>query len=217
MSPERLGNSTWIDISLLLHNGMVHWPTDTPVDIERVFDVARGDSHSLSRIVMGSHAGTHIDAPAHFLKEGASIDQMPLDITVGPARVLEIKDNCSIRPEELLPQRVRAGERILFKTLNSKDVWHTDSFIEDYVFLTPEAARFLVERKVKMVGTDYLSIGAFKGDGGEVHQILLGAGVWIVEGLDLSQVRPGRYELVCLPLRLGKADGAPARAVLRPR
>jgi arylformamidase len=217
LSPERLDNSGWRDISVPLRTGMVHWPTDTPVQIERVFDVSRGDSHTLSRILMGSHGGTHIDAPAHFLKEGASIDQMPLDITVGQARILKIKDNYSIKPEELLPHRIRAGERILFKTRNSTYVWHTDSFVEDYVFLTLEAARFLVERKVKMVGTDYLSIGAFKDSGSEVHQILLGSGVWIIEGLDLSQVGPGRYELVCLPLKLGKADGAPARAIVRPR
>jgi arylformamidase len=195
---------------------MVHWPGDPPVQIKRVHDLDRGDSHNLSEISMGSHTGTHMDAPLHFLQKGISIDRMPLDATVGRARVIEIQDNESIKREELLSHRIRRGERILFKTRNSSRVWQTGTFVEDFVFISNEAAHFLVECGVRAIGIDYLSIGGFKRGGSEVHRTLLQGGVWIIEGLDLSSVSPGRYELICLPLKLEQADGAPARAILRP-
>lgn len=207
---------SWIDISLPLRNTMVHWHGDPPVQIKRVHDLDRGDSHNLSEISMGSHTGTHMDAPLHFLQKGISIDRMPLDATVGRARVIEIQDNESIKREELLGRRIRRGERILFKTRNSSRVWQTGNFVEDFVFISNEAAHFLVERGIKAIGIDYLSIGSFKRGGSEVHRTLLQGGVWIIEGLDLSLVSPGRYELICLPLKFEQADGAPARAILRP-
>lgn len=206
----------WIDISLPLHNEMVHWPGDPPLRIKRVHDLNHGDSHTLSEISMGSHTGTHIDAPLHFIQKGISIDKMPLDVTVGRARVIEIQDAESIKPEELFDHRIRRGERILFKTRNSSRVRQTDTFVEDFVFISNEAARFLVKRGIRVIGIDYLSIGGFKRGGSNVHQTLLQGGVWIIEGLDLSLVSPGRYDLICLPLKLDQADGAPARAILRP-
>jgi len=211
--PER---ERWIDISVPLRNAMVHWPSDPPVRIERVLDVERGDSHTLSEIVMGSHSGTHMDAPLHFIEHGIGIDRMPLDITVGRARVIEIQDAESIKPEELLPHKIRRGERILFKTRNSSWAWQTDEFVEDFVFISREAATYLSKIGVRLVGVDYLSVGAFTGEGSQTHRSLLEEGVWIIEGLDLSQLAPGRYYLVCLPLRIQAGDGAPARAILRP-
>jgi arylformamidase len=207
---------SWIDITVPLRHAMVHWPDNPPVKIERIADMELGDSHTISRLSLGSHTGTHMDAPAHFIREGRGIDKMPLEATIGRARVIEIKDTESIKPEELIPHRIRRGERILFKTRNSSRVWKTDKFVENFVFISRAAADFLVERGVNAVGIDYLSVGGFKRGGTYVHKTLLGAGIWIIEGLDLSRVKPGRYDLICLPLKLDRGDGAPARAILRP-
>lgn len=206
----------WIDISLPLHNAMVHWPGNPPVRIKRVQDLDKGDSHTLSQISMGSHTGTHMDAPLHFIKSGTSIDKLPPGTAIGRARVIEIQDTESIKPQELSGHGIRRGERILFKTQNSSRAWKTDTFIEDFVFISKQAAQFLARRGVRVIGIDYLSVGGYKRSGGEVHRSLLQAGIWIIEGLDLSLVSPGRYDLICLPLRLEHADGSPARAILRP-
>jgi arylformamidase len=142
---------------------------------------------------------------------------MPISATVGRARVIEISDIESIKPRELIRQRIRRGERLLFKTRNSSRVWKSDTFVEDFVFISNEGARFLARRGVALVGVDYLSVGGYKRGGREAHLALLEAGIWIIEGLDLSQVAPGRYDLICLPLRIAGAEGAPARVILRPR
>ena len=213
-TPHDIG-AGWIDITVAIRDGMTHWPGDPPVRIERVQDLERGDSHSLSNLTMGSHSGTHIDAPAHFLKGAPSIDKMPPGVMLGPARVIEIADAESIKPEELSRYRFRRGERILFKTRNSA-LWHrSDKFVEDFVYLTAEAARYLAGRGLAVVGVDYLSVGGYHRDGAEVHRALLGAGIWLIEGLDLSAVEAGRYQLVCLPLKIENGDGAPARAALK--
>ena len=208
-------SSRWLDISVPLRNAMVHWPSNPAVRIENVKDMEHGASSTVSMISLGSHTGTHMDAPLHFIRQGIGIDKMPLDTTVGRARVIEIHDSESIKPEELVRNRIRRGERVLFKTRNSLRVWQTDTFIEDFVFISKEAARFLAEHKVRVIGVDYLSVGGFKGDGIEIHRTLLEGGVWIIEGLDLSRIKPGKYDLICLPLKLDQGDGAPARAMLR--
>jgi arylformamidase len=140
---------------------------------------------------------------------------MPLDATIGPARVIQIRAEESITPAELKPYRIRRGERILFKTRNSARVWKTDEFDEDFVYISKEAAQNLAELGVRTVGVDYLSVGGFRRDGVETHRALLGAGIWIIEGLNLSGVKPGKYELLCLPLKVLGGDGAPARAILK--
>ena len=206
-----------IDISVMLHAGMVHWPGDPSVTITRTSDIALGDSATVSKLSMGSHTGTHMDAPLHFLRGGKGLDEMPLETTVGPARVLAICHPQWITPEELRSHHIRCGERILLKTKNSTRCWKTDRFVEDFVSLSTDAARFLAGRRVRVVGIDYLSVGGYRERNGvAVHRTLLGAGIWIIEGLDLSRVQPGRYELICLPLRVRASDGAPARAILRP-
>lgn len=210
-----MAETRWIDISVSLRDAMVHWPGDPPISIKRVQDMEQGDTANVSMVSMGAHSGTHIDAPIHFIQQGVGVDKMPLDATVGRARVVEIRDSESIKPEELLRHHIRRGERILFKTRNSSYVWQSDEFVEDFVFISEEAASFLAERCVRTVGVDYLSVGSFKRGGSHVHKILLGAGIWIIEGLDLSRVSPGKYELICLPLKLEQGDGAPARAILR--
>jgi len=205
----------WIDISVLLHTGMAHWPDNPPVRVERMLDMDRGDVCNVSTIAMGSHTGTHMDGPFHFLPEGKGLHEMPLYAAIGRARVIEIRDPESIKPDELRPHAIQQGERLLFKTLNSSRCWKTDTFVEDFVYISQEAARYLASVGVQTVGIDYLSVGGYTKDGVETHRALLEAGIWIIEGLDLSQVQPGTYELICLPLKVAESDGAPARAIIR--
>jgi len=206
----------WIDISVPIYSGMVHWPDNPPVNIERFMDLAHGDAANVSKLELGAHTGTHMDAPRHFFADGPGLDEMPLDATIGPARVIQIEHPRAILPAELEQHNLQAGERVLFRTQNSERCWKTDQFVEDFVYISAAAAKFLVERQVRTVGIDYLSVGGYVYDGVDTHQILLRAGIWLIEGLNLSAVKPGVYELVCLPLRIIGADGAPARAILRP-
>jgi arylformamidase len=205
----------WIDISVPLRSGMVHWPDNPPVRIERMLDMERGDVANVSKFSLGSHTGTHMDAPIHFVRAGEGIDRLPLDATIGRARLIEIQDPVSIKPDELSQHGIGRGERVLFKTRNSSLGWWTQDFIEDYVYVSQEAARYLANREVRTVGVDYLCVGGFRRDGVETHQVLLGTGIWVIEGLDVGRVEPGEYELICLPLKVEDGDGAPARAILR--
>jgi len=207
---------SWIDISMSLRNGMVQWPDDPPLLVERISDTGRGDDYTLSVMTMGSHTGTHVDAPLHCLRGGMGIDRMPLDVGIGRARVFEIRGVEPVSLRQLEAQWSHRSERVLFKTRNSSFIRGNDHFVPDFVSLSQEVARFLVDKGVKLVGIDYLSAGGYNREGAEVHRILLGAGVWILEGLDLSRIPPGEYDMICLPLRLFDGDGAPARAVLRP-
>ena len=208
--------SSWIDVSVPLRDGMLHWPGDPPVSITRVKDISKGNTANLSLMSMGTHSGTHVDAPVHFLADGKGIDQADISALVGRARVIDIAAPASITVKELKPHRIRRGERVLFKTRNSSRAWHELPFNEDFVYLSDEAARFLADRAVRLVGVDYLSAGSYKWGGRQVHRSLLSSGVWLVEGLDLSAATAGSYFMLCLPLRVVGGDGAPARAVLKP-
>jgi arylformamidase len=208
--------SQWIDVSVPVRTGMPHWPGDIPVTIRQTLNMNAGDPCNLRTISMSAHTGTHMDAPLHFVRDGVSLDSMTLDATMGVARVVEINDERSITRRELENCRPEAGERLLFKTRNS-NFWRNRCrlFLKNFVAIEADAARYLVECGVRTVGVDYLSVGAYNGDGAETHQVLLGAGIWIIEGLDLSGVQSGAYEMACLPLRIEGGDGAPARAALR--
>ena len=212
--PSPSASTPWIDVSVPLHSGMVHWPDNPPIEVVRVMDMARGDPATVSRLSLGVHTGTHVDAPVHFLADGAGVDAVPLDQLLGEARVVEVTDGPSIGAAQLRPVDPRPGERLLFKTLNSARCWKADRFLPDFVHLSVEAAALLAERQVRTVGIDYLSIAGM-GEGVPTHVPLLEKGICIIEGLDLSSVQPGSYELICLPLRLAGADGAPARVLLR--
>jgi arylformamidase len=205
----------WIDISVTIKAGMVHWPDNPEIRVEKMLDMERGDVCNVSVLSLGSHTGTHMDAPLHFIRGGKGLDRMPLDATIGPCRVIEIKDREAVKVEEIRNQRIKAGERILFKTRNSSGAWKSDNFDEDFVYISKEAATYLAKAKVMTVGIDYLSVGGFKRDGIETHHALLGAGIWVIEGLNLARIKPGKYELNCLPLKVLNSDGAPARALLR--
>jgi len=207
--------SAWIDISTPVRTGMAVWPGDPPTQVSRVLDLERGDPCTLTRIEMCAHAGTHMDAPAHCLPGGPGMDALPLDVGMGRARVIAIADSAAVTVEELAAQRIRRGERILLKTRNSSRISDFGVFQEDYVSLTPQAARYLAERGPRLLGLDALSAGGPGEDGEAVHRELLGAGIWLLEGLDLSRVQAGPVLLACLPLRLDGAEGAPARAAVR--
>ncbi len=205
----------WIDISVALHAGVPHWPGNTPFEIARDHDMANGDHDNVSRIAMGVHTGTHMDAPLHFLANGAAIDTLPFRATVGRARVIEIENKETITVQELQTHDLEPHERLLFKTQNSARNWPEQEFLTDFVYIPHETAEFLAEKQVQTIGVDYLSVGGYKKDGAQTHAALLSAGVWVIEGLNLAGVAPGHYDLVCLPLRLAGAEAAPARAILR--
>jgi arylformamidase len=141
---------------------------------------------------------------------------MPLNAAMGSARVIPIHDRESIKADELAQHAIRRGERVLFRTYNSEHCWDTNHFVEDFVYISAAAAQYLADRQVRLVGVDYLSVGGFRADGVGTHQALLKAGIWVIEGLNLKQVQPGRVQLICLPLKILDGDGAPARAILRP-
>lgn len=207
----------WIDISVTVQTGMVHWPGDPDITVKRVVEIDKGAPCNVSHMSLGAHTGTHMDGLNHFIPNGKGLDTMPLDATIGPCRVIEIKDNEAIKPAELKAHKLKKGERILFKTRNSRRSWKTDAFDEDFIYISKEGAQHLVDCGIQTVGIDYLSVGGFKKDGVETHQILLGAKMWIIEGLNLAKIKPGKYDLICLPVKVLNSDGAPARAVLRPR
>jgi len=206
----------WVDISVPIRSGMVHWPGDPAVRIRRLQNMDRGDRNNLSLISFGSHTGTHMDAPRHFFAKGKSLDKMPFGAAIGPARVLEIKDTRCIRAEELKRYRIKRRERIIFKTRNSS-FWKADGFKKEFVYMSQEAAEYLTDAGVGVVGIDYLSVGGYRKGGAEIHKTLLGAQIWIIEGLNLFGVKPGNYDLICLPLKIFNSDGAPCRAIIHPR
>ncbi|MBN2556668.1 MAG: cyclase family protein [Anaerolineales bacterium] len=203
------------DVSVGIQAGMPVWPGDPDVVLERVSRMEDGAENNLSRLACSVHVGTHVDAPLHFVADGASIDEISFRTLVGRAYVVDLPDVDRIDADVLeaagIPTRTR---RVLFRTRNSA-MW-TDSqhaFQKDYVALDVSGAEWLVRRGVQLVGVDYLSVAPFK-DGSEVHRILLEREIVVVEGLDLREVTKGRYTLYCLPLRLIGSDGAPARVIL---
>jgi arylformamidase len=212
MDPAR---SRWIDISVPIRPGMIVYEGDPPVEVDRAAQISAGDPSNVSRLNLGAHTGTHIDAPVHFIEGAAGIEAIDPGALVGPATVVDATtlsgdiDVAALRDLDL-PDRV---ERFIFKTVNSR-LWDLDEFSPEFIGLTDGAARDLVARGMRLVGIDYLSI-APKADPGPTHVALLQAGVVILEGLDLRSVDPGEYELVCLPLLIPGSDGAPARALLR--
>jgi arylformamidase len=216
MEGRVIQKNSWIDISVTLCDVTPTWPGSDRFRAQRVSDMNKGAIANSSTLVIGTHAGTHIDSPLHFVKDGRGIDTLPLDATNGRTRVFEFRKVKSITPEMLYPCRIRRGERVLFKTDNSFRCWELEKFVEDYVHISSPAAAYLASRGVKSVGVDYLSVGEFGPDGVAAHQAFLRHGLWLIEGLNLSTVAPGRYELICLPLKLAGCEASPARAMLRP-
>ncbi|MCO6440194.1 MAG: cyclase family protein [Nitrococcus mobilis] len=206
----------WIDISVPIHDGMVRWPGDPAVQVQRTHAIEHGDEANLTQLSMSAHTGTHMDAPLHYLPGTASMDAVPFTAIIGAARVAAMATPGPISRHMLESAGIQIGERLLLKTRNSDHPWSKRAFDPRFTALNLEAARWLARQRIRLLGVDYLSVGPCSEEGAEVHRALLGAGIWIIEGLNLSAVKPGPYELICLPLRLAGAEGAPARALLRP-
>ena len=207
------GRRRVLDISVPNVAGMHVYPGDPVPRIEAVRQIRSGDACNLSLLTLGSHTGTHVDAPYHFLADGPRLGDVPLDRMVGEALVADLRGRAVIDAAALVDVDLRPGDILVCRTDNSRR-WEAPEFQRDFVYLTEDAARFLVARGVRAVGMDYLSIERFGSTDFPVHHILLGAGVFVIEGLDLRAVEPGRYTLVCLPLKFPDLDGAPARAIL---
>ena len=207
------------DVSLPLSATTPTYPGDPGIEIKQWLRLANGDPANVSLINFGLHSGTHVDAPAHFIEGGARVDSLPFESLVGEAEVVEVADCIDVIDENFVAKNCGSGaQRILFKTRNSA-FWDnlSQGFREDYVSIDPAAARWLVDAGAKLVGIDYLSVEKFKSDSFQTHLAFLSRGVVIIEGLDLRAVPGGRYELICLPLKVagGSGDGAPARVILR--
>lgn len=202
------------DATLPIHEGMAAFPGDPPFKVTPLFDTRRGDAFNLALLSIGTHLGTHVDPPAHYLPGGATVDELPLDALMGPGVVLDMRGRERIDRGALEDSALGRHTRILFKTDNGP-VLLEGEFREDYTALTEDGAELLVKRGVRLVGIDSLSIEAYKNTGAPVHRILLEAGVVAVEGVNLIEVPPGPYEIFCLPLKIQGGDGAPARVVLR--
>lgn len=204
------------DISLTLTPSLPVWPGDPAIALERVTKMEEGAHNNVSQLAMSAHAGTHVDAPYHFIADGKTIERLALDTLIGPAQVVELPaDLTLIDANDLERAGIERGiQRVLLKTRNNR-YWQQVElpFQRDFTAVSPDGAAYLVERGVRLIGIDYFSIAPF-GDSIPTHRALLSAEMVILEGVDLSNVEPGKYQLYCLPIKLGGSDGAPARAIL---
>jgi arylformamidase len=202
------------DVTIPISKDLVVYPGDPPIRITRKEVIGKnGSKCNVSRYSFGSHTGTHVDPPFHFIDDGITVDNLPLELLMGRARVVQITSPC-IDETALQEFDFTADVRVLFKTRNSY-LWGQKTFAPDFVYITPAAARVLVNNGIKVVGIDYLSVEKFGADEPETHRTLLSAGIVVIEGLDLREVEPGDYEMTCLPLKIKDGDGAPARVILR--
>jgi arylformamidase len=205
------------DVSVPLRHGGLVYPGNPAISITAQQAISQGAGANVSRLDFGSHTGTHVDSPKHFFDDGAGVDTLPLDLLMGPARLLVFDDTVMrIGEAELAPHDLHGVTRLLLRTRNS--AWlasGSTDFHNDYTYVTPDGAEYLAKIGVKLVGVDYLSVEQFHSGHHRTHRTLLGRGIVIVEGLALAEPPAGDYQLICLPLRLEGLDGAPARAVLR--
>ena len=205
------------DVSLPISDKLAVWPGDPAVDIQAASEMSKGAVANVSRLIMGAHTGTHMDAPHHFIDGSQGIDQSPPSVLVGTAQVVELEIDHHIGAKDLEELNLPAGtERIVFKTRNSA-YWVNDpnTFHRDFIAVAKDGAEWLVAHGFKLVGVDYLSVEQFDApDEHPVHKILLGANIVVVEGMNLSEIEPGEYTIMALPLKIKNGDGAPARVLL---
>lgn len=203
------------DITLPMTPDLIVWPGDPPLQFTRPYDLTQGDICTVTRLSLSVHTGTHLDAPAHFIRGGAGVETLALSTLIGPALLVEAMTATALTADGLAALPIPPGtERLLIKTQNAAR-WTAGetNFYEEYVAVTADGARWLVAHGVKLIGVDYLSVAPFA-ELVEPHEILLAAGIIPVEGLKLDGVPPGWYQLVCLPLLIPGSDGAPCRVVL---
>jgi arylformamidase len=203
-----------IDVSVPLDANLATYPGNTPFTLEPIKRIARGDSSNVSSLHMSAHAGTHVDAPRHYFDSAVGTDELPLEMLLGRVRVIEVTTRKGIGADELAGANLSEDVRVLIKTSNSR-LWGSPEFHTDFVGVTESGAKFLLDHGIKVVGVDYLTVEEYKKPGAPAHHVLLGAGIIVIEGLNLREVDPGVYEMFCLPLRVVGSDGAPARVVLR--
>ena len=218
--PVTLMSNGWIDATATLDPATTPvYEGDAPMKFEFLKDMRKGDALTLSAYSLGAHSGTHIDAPMHFVLGGASIDRVPLQPLIGPARVIDIPDGVqAIDAAELNRHEWKGAQRVIFRTRSSLRGWMASAnFHRDFAYIAPDAAQLLADAGVQLVGIDYISAEQFGAPAPMTHRILLGKGIPIVEGLSLEGVSAGDYDLIVLPIKVGGHEGAPARAILRKR
>lgn len=203
------------DVTVAISNELPVYPGDPRIDIQRTLSLDAGDVANVSHLSCGTHIGTHVDPPSHFVAGGITLDQLDLDTLVGVARVIDVGDADVIDSEALGKANLEGATRVLFKTRNSRLWAAPHEFAKDFVYLDTPAAEKLVAHGVKLVGIDYLSIEKFNFDEPTTHLALLGNNVIVVEGLNLSEIKAGDYEMICLPMKIKDGDGGPARVLLR--
>ena len=204
------------DVTLPLSERQVIWPGDPPVSFKLIKSILNGDPCNVTKIEMGAHSGTHIDAPFHFFKNGATTDSIPLHTFIGQCLVIDTDSKFAVEKKDLIKYDISKYSKILIKTKNS-ELWanNVDSFTPYFIFLSIDAAKYLVEMNVSLVGIDYLTIEAFNSSDNQVHKLLLRNNITILEGLDLSKIKSGIYNLICMPLKIEGCEAAPARVVLQ--
>jgi arylformamidase len=206
----------WIDLSVPLRAGMPTYPGDAPFEMKPLLRIADGKVCNLSALQMGTHTGTHVDPPWHFVDDGIRVDQLPLDVLIGKAYVVSVRGVGDVTAETLAAAGVPEDvHRLLIQTDNSFGAWDKTDFQPNFVYLAPGGAEWIVQKGVRLVGIDYLSIEQFRAPQPLAHRTLLSSGVIVIEGLDLRPLTQGWVELICLPLRIEGGDGAPARVVAR--
>lgn len=217
-APGGRQNVGWIDASATLDSATTPvYEGDAPMKFDFLKDMRRGDPLTLSAFSLGAHSGTHVDAPMHFVADGAPVDRIALEALVGPARVVQIPDSVqAIDAAELARHQWRGAVRVLFRTRSTERRWMSSAeFHRDFAYIAPDAAQLLADAGVKLVGIDYISAEQFGAPAPLTHRILLGKGIPIVEGLDLADVPAGDYDLIVLPMKVRGHEGAPARAIVR--
>ncbi len=216
---QTAGDVQWIDVTAPLEPRTTPvFPGDAPIKLDFLQNMQSGGKLTLSSYTMGAHSGTHIDAPMHFIRDGASLDKIPLSTFIGPVRIIDCSPGAmAIDAAELNKHQWRGAARIFFRTRNSRNGWMTDpTFHKDFTYIAPDAAKLLAGAGVELVGIDYISAEKFGAEEPQTHWMLLGKGTPIVEGLDLRDVKPGDYELMLLPIRVIGHEAAPIRALIRP-
>jgi len=212
--------SGWIDATATLDPSTTPvYQGDAPMKFDFLKDMRKGDGFTLSAYSMGAHSGTHIDAPMHFVRDGASIEKIPLEPLIGPARIIDIPDSVqAIDGKALAGVNWKGAERVIFRTRSALHGWmHSPTFHKDFAYVAPDAAQQLADAGVKLVGVDYISAEQFGASAPLTHRTLLGKGIPIVEGLQLDSIPAGDYDLIVLPIKVGGHEGAPARAIVRKR
>ena len=219
-SQQSVPTDGWIDATATLDPSTTPvYQGDAPMKFDFLHDMRKGDAFTLSAYSLGAHSGTHIDAPMHFVKNGAAIDRVPLAPLIGRARIIDIPDGVqAIDAAELNKHNWRGVPRILFRTRSALRGWMSSStFHKDFAYIAPDAAKLLANAGVQLVGIDYISAEQFGAAAPLTHRTLLGRNIPIVEGLALDHIKAGDYDLIVLPIKVGGHEGAPARAILRPR